>query len=90
MSFGWQRFDSPMQMIRKIQRCRLIVTGSYHPAVFALAKGIPAIALVKSVTYINNCSFANFTTRSKNRHSETKKRRFLRVFVQNERANRLF
>jgi polysaccharide pyruvyl transferase WcaK-like protein len=56
VSIDWQRFDSPRSMIEKISRCRLVVTGSYHPAVFALSQGIPAVALVKSVTYINKFS----------------------------------
>jgi colanic acid/amylovoran biosynthesis protein len=42
---------TPMELIRRIGRCRFIVTGSYHPAVFALAQGIPVIGLVRSAYY---------------------------------------
>ena len=38
-------------MIRQIQRCRLVVTGSYHAGVFALASGIPVVGLAKSSYY---------------------------------------
>ena len=56
VSLNWRRFDSPSNMIKCIGRCRLVVTGSYHPAVFALAQGIPAIGLVKSRAYIDKFS----------------------------------
>ena len=56
VSINWRRFDSPMNLIQQVGRCRLVVTGTYHPAVFALAQGIPAIGLVKSITYINKFS----------------------------------
>ncbi len=32
-------------------RCRVVVTGSYHAAVFALAQGIPVVALARSTHY---------------------------------------
>ena len=35
-------------MIKQAARCRVVVTGAYHAAVFALAQGIPVIALAKS------------------------------------------
>jgi polysaccharide pyruvyl transferase WcaK-like protein len=34
-----------------VGRCRLMITGSYHAAVFALSQGIGAIGLVKSAYY---------------------------------------
>jgi polysaccharide pyruvyl transferase WcaK-like protein len=34
-----------------VGRCRLVVTGSYHAAVFALAQGIPAVTLSNSRYY---------------------------------------
>lgn len=43
---------TPLDVIRRIGRCRLVVTGSYHGAVFALAQGIPAVALAKSAYYL--------------------------------------
>lgn len=40
-------------VIARIHRCRLVVTGSYHAAVFALASGIPAIGLARSAYYVD-------------------------------------
>ncbi|MBL1457676.1 MAG: polysaccharide pyruvyl transferase family protein [Methylophaga sp.] len=37
----------------QIANCRIVVTGSYHAAVFALTHGIPVIALAKSEYYAN-------------------------------------
>ncbi|SEP49517.1 colanic acid/amylovoran biosynthesis protein [Rhodospirillales bacterium URHD0017] len=42
---------TPIAVIRQIQRCRLVVTGSYHAGVFALASGIPVVGLAKSSYY---------------------------------------
>lgn len=56
VSIDWRRFDQPLNMIDKIGHCRLVVTGAFHPAVFALAQGIPVVGLVKSVTYIDKFS----------------------------------
>jgi colanic acid/amylovoran biosynthesis protein len=39
------------QLMRQIARCRVVVTGSYHAAVFALAQGIPAIGLARTPYY---------------------------------------
>lgn len=43
---------TPLDVIQRIGRCRVIVTGSYHGAVFALGQGIPAIAIAKSPYYL--------------------------------------
>jgi colanic acid/amylovoran biosynthesis protein len=43
--------DTPQEVVSRIQQCRLVVTGSYHAAVFALAQGIPAIGLTSSSYY---------------------------------------
>jgi colanic acid/amylovoran biosynthesis protein len=43
--------DGPEQLIDQIGHCRLVVTGSYHAAVFALSQGIPAVCLVRSPYY---------------------------------------
>jgi colanic acid/amylovoran biosynthesis protein len=48
---GWREPDSPAAVIREVGRCRVVVTGSYHGAVFALAQGIPAIGLAGSPYY---------------------------------------
>jgi colanic acid/amylovoran biosynthesis protein len=48
---GAAQLDSPRAVIDRIGSCRVVVTGSYHGAVFALARGIPVVALVKSPYY---------------------------------------
>ncbi len=45
--------DEPAAVVRRVGRCRLVVTGSYHAAVFALAQGIPVVALSNSLYYDN-------------------------------------
>jgi polysaccharide pyruvyl transferase WcaK-like protein len=47
-SDGGARLASPRQVIEQIGRCKVLVTGAYHAAVFALAQGIPVVALAKS------------------------------------------
>lgn len=44
---------TPEQVIGQVGRCRLVVTGSYHSAVFALAQGIPAITVARSGHYLH-------------------------------------
>lgn len=48
---GGANLDTPEKTIRKLGQCRLLVTGSYHAAVFALSKGIPVIAISGSQHY---------------------------------------
>lgn len=43
--------DTPAKVIRQIQSCRIVFTGSYHAAVFALALGVPVVCLAKSNYY---------------------------------------
>jgi polysaccharide pyruvyl transferase WcaK-like protein len=43
--------QDPVRIIEAVGRCRIVVTGSYHAAVFALAQGIPAIGLARSQYY---------------------------------------
>ena len=43
--------DTPADVVHQIGRCRLVITGSYHAGVFALAQGIPIIGLTKSAYY---------------------------------------
>jgi colanic acid/amylovoran biosynthesis protein len=45
--------DSPEAIIGQIKRCRLVVTGSYHAGVFALASGIPTIGVAMSDYYVD-------------------------------------
>lgn len=42
---------SPEALIAAVSRCRVIVTGSYHAAVFGLAQGVPAVCFSKSAYY---------------------------------------
>lgn len=46
-----QQFDRPEDVIAQISECRIVVTGSYHAAVFALAQGIPTVCLTNSTYY---------------------------------------
>ena len=45
------RFARPQDVARQVGTCRVLVTGAYHAAVFALAQGIPVIALSTSRYY---------------------------------------
>jgi polysaccharide pyruvyl transferase WcaK-like protein len=51
------RDGSPLEtldaVVRQVQKCRVVITGSYHAGVFALANGIPTIGLAKSTYYID-------------------------------------
>jgi polysaccharide pyruvyl transferase WcaK-like protein len=42
---------TPLSVVELIGQCRLVVTGSYHAAVFALAQGIPAVGVTRSAYY---------------------------------------
>jgi polysaccharide pyruvyl transferase WcaK-like protein len=42
---------SPADIIEQVGRCRIVVSGSYHSAVFALGQGIPVVAFAKSTYY---------------------------------------
>lgn len=41
----------PEDVMRQAGRCRLVITGSYHAAVFALSQGVSVVALVASPHY---------------------------------------
>jgi polysaccharide pyruvyl transferase WcaK-like protein len=43
--------DTPESVIRQLGKCRLLIAGSYHAGVFALANGIPVVALTRSRYY---------------------------------------
>ena len=43
--------DTPLGVIEELKHCRLLLTGSYHAGVFALAQGIPVIGLAVSEYY---------------------------------------
>jgi polysaccharide pyruvyl transferase WcaK-like protein len=42
---------TPEDAVRQIGRCRVLVTGSYHAAVFALAQGVSAVCLAPNEYY---------------------------------------
>jgi polysaccharide pyruvyl transferase WcaK-like protein len=50
---GGAALTTPQQVIERVGECRVVVTGSYHGAVFALAQGIPVVALARSEYYVN-------------------------------------
>jgi colanic acid/amylovoran biosynthesis protein len=50
---GRSQDSSVGNIIAEVGRCRVIVTGSYHAAVFGLAQGIPSIGLANSDYYRN-------------------------------------
>ncbi|NLT05413.1 MAG: polysaccharide pyruvyl transferase family protein [Solirubrobacterales bacterium] len=43
--------DDPATAIATAGRCRVVVTGSYHAAVFALAQGVPSVGIAASPYY---------------------------------------
>jgi len=51
-SDGGQHLDSPTKLIGQAGKCRIVVTGAYHAAVFALSQGIPAICLAGSSYFV--------------------------------------
>jgi polysaccharide pyruvyl transferase WcaK-like protein len=51
-SDGGSTLDTPLKIIKQVGRCRVVVTGAYHAAVFALAQGIPVVCLAKSPYYV--------------------------------------
>jgi colanic acid/amylovoran biosynthesis protein len=48
---GGVTLDTPLKVIQQIGRCRMVVTGAYHAAVFALSQGIPVVGLSASDDY---------------------------------------
>lgn len=49
---GGLSLDTPMKLIEQAGRCRVVVTGAYHAAVFALAQGVPVVCLASSPYYV--------------------------------------
>jgi len=43
--------DTPAKVVAQIGRCRVLLTGAYHAAVFALAQGVPVVALAETEYY---------------------------------------
>jgi len=44
--------DTPEAVIRRVSACRIVVTGAYHAAVFALSQGISVVCLAKSSYFL--------------------------------------
>ncbi len=47
-----RRFETPLEVIRRAGWCRVMVSGTFHGAVFALSQGIPVVALSNSEEYL--------------------------------------
>ena len=45
------RFAGAQAVARRVSECRLVVTGAYHVAVFALSQGVPVVGLSSSEYY---------------------------------------
>jgi len=45
------RMDAPHHIVDAAGRCRMVVAGTYHAAVFALAQGVPCVCLHASAYY---------------------------------------
>ncbi|MEU5841264.1 polysaccharide pyruvyl transferase family protein [Rhodococcus sp. NPDC047139] len=45
------RYVAPAQIVDQVSQCRVLVTGAYHLAVFALSRGIPVVALSSTRYY---------------------------------------
>ena len=45
------RYSHPREIVARLSSCRVLVTGAYHAAVFALSQGIPVVALSSSPYY---------------------------------------
>jgi polysaccharide pyruvyl transferase WcaK-like protein len=45
------RYVPPIEIARRVARCRVVVTGCYHVAVFALSQGIPVVTLTSTAYY---------------------------------------
>ncbi|WP_407443782.1 polysaccharide pyruvyl transferase family protein [Rhodococcus sp. (in: high G+C Gram-positive bacteria)] len=46
-----RRYVVPERIAEQVSRCRVLVTGAYHLAVFALSQGIPVVALSSTLYY---------------------------------------
>lgn len=45
---GGDELDTPAAVIAQAARCRVVITGAYHAAVFALSQGIPVVCIGRS------------------------------------------
>lgn len=47
-----RELDTPLKVIQYVARCRIVVTGAYHAAVFALSQGVPAVCVARSPYFV--------------------------------------
>ncbi|MEP7286091.1 MAG: polysaccharide pyruvyl transferase family protein [Chloroflexota bacterium] len=52
-SDGGAHLNTPLKIIEQVGQCRIVVTGAYHAAVFALAQGVPVVCLAKTAYYMD-------------------------------------
>jgi colanic acid/amylovoran biosynthesis protein len=52
VSPGGDSLDNPAMLIEQVARCKMLVTGAYHAAVFALGQGIPVVCVASSEYYV--------------------------------------
>lgn len=52
-AYDLSQIRTPQDVVVQLQRCRILVAGSYHAGVFALSMGIPTVALVNSPYYVD-------------------------------------
>ena len=45
---GGAGLRQPIECIREVGQCRILVTGAYHAAVFALSEGVPTVCIAAS------------------------------------------
>lgn len=50
-SSSWRKFEMPEDIIDRISKCRIMISGTFHGAVFALSQGIPVIGLAITDEY---------------------------------------
>lgn len=48
-----RRLTPPSAVMRRVSRCRVVVTGTYHAAVFALSQGVQAVCLPRTAYYVD-------------------------------------
>jgi polysaccharide pyruvyl transferase WcaK-like protein len=52
ISSGGEELENLPRLFEQLTRCRILVTGSYHAAVFALGQGISVVAVARSLHYL--------------------------------------
>lgn len=48
---NWTIPDTPREVMERVGLCRVVMTGSYHAAIFALSRGVPVVGVVASEYY---------------------------------------